>query len=118
MSFIQIDYDDLYDLIFKFQNGDFSNEFRSSKSNFVIILRGSYQGSYGGIYHTKEIKTFKRPFFYNLINSSYCIVWWQVPCKDVGDLSLTKDNYALVTPNMYFQMKKANIYDSPKSSYY
>lgn len=118
MSFLYIEYSDLYDLIFKFQDGDFSNEYRSPKSNFVMVLRSSYQGSYGGIYHTKEITTFKRPFFHDFINSSYCIVWWQVPCKDMGDLSLTKNNYALVTPNMYFQMKMNNIYESPKSSYY
>lgn len=117
MTFIKLDYTDVYDLIRKFQSLDFSNVYHEPQSNFVIVNKSSYQGSYGGIYHTEEIKTFTRPFLYDFINSGYVIVWWQIPCASFGDLSLSKRNFVVVTTKMYSEMKKAIIYKPVKSSY-
>lgn len=118
MSYINIQYNNLYDLIYKFQTKDFTNEAPSPQSNFVIVNRLSYDGSYGGIYHKEEIKTFTCPFIFGTINSGYVIVWWQLPCANYGDLSLTKKSFALVTPDMYLHMKKSIVYQTIKSSYY
>lgn len=117
MSYINIQYTDLYTLICKFQNGDFSNEVRTLDSNFVIVNRLSYEGSYGGIYHTEELNTFTQPFIFDFINPRYVIVWWRVPVEKHGDLSLTKKSFAVVTPAMYLLMKKAILYPTTKSSY-
>lgn len=118
MTFVKINYTDLYDLICKFQNTDFSNVFHNKNSNFVIVNKTSYQGSYGGIYHKTELETFTHPFIYGSINSSYVLVWWQISCSSFGDLSLSKSSFAVVTPDMYSKMKKSNIYKAAKSSYY
>ena len=118
MSFVEIQYTDLYDLINKFENSNFSNQIKTPQCNFVIVNKSSYQGCYGGIFHKDQMKSFKQPFIYDFINPNYIIVWWQIPCTEVGDLSLTKNEGAVVTHSMYYQMKKASIYKPIKSSYH
>lgn len=118
MTYVKIPYTDLYELIVYFQKNDFSNELHHPYSNFVIVSRPCFMGSYGGIYHSNELKTFKRPFIYDYINPSFILVWWKTQCSDYGDLSLTKNQFALVTPKMYKQMTKAITYKPVKSSYY
>lgn len=118
MSFIEITYSDLYDLIFKFESNKFSNQLKTPQCNFVIVNKSSYQGSYGGIFHKDHMNSFTHPFIYDFIDPYYIIVWWQIPCTKVGDLSLTKNEQAVVTPSMYQQMRKSSIYEPIKSSYY
>lgn len=118
MSFVEIQYSDLYDLIYKFENKNFSNQLKTPDCNFVIVNKSSYQGSYGGIYHKDQINFFKHPFIYDFIDPIYIIVWWQIPCANVGDLSLTKNEQAVVTPSMYQQMRKSSTYQPIKSSYH
>lgn len=120
-SFIQIEYDNIMDLIAKFQKLNFSNLLKHENCNFVIISEDLYFGSYGGIFSQKMLNIFctkNIPFIYDMLTPTLCIIWWEGSCEKRGDLSLCKDGFVLVTLNMYRKLKKKTIYKKIKSSYY
>lgn len=121
MSFVRIDYDNIVNLIDKFQNFNFNNQLKDENCNFVIINENSYVGYYGGIFSQEMLKIYQIkniPFIYDMITPTLCIVWWEGFCEKKGDLSLCKNSFVLVTINMYRKLKKAKVYKKVKSSYY
>lgn len=121
MSFIQIEYDNIVDLISKFQTFDFNNQLKNESCNFVIISEDSYMGCYGGIFSQEILKLFNSkniPFIYDMLTPSLCIIWWEGFCQSRGDLSLCKNGFVLVTLNMYRKLKKKTVYKKIKSSYF
>lgn len=121
MSFIRIDYDNIVDLIAKFQILNFNNQLKNANCNFVIISEDSYMGCYGGIFSQEMLKHFStknNPFIYDMLTPTLCIIWWEGFYQNRGDLSLCKDGFVLVTLNMYRKLKKKTVYKKIKSSYY
>lgn len=121
MSFIRIEYDNIVDLIAKFQKINFNNQLKNGNCNFVIISEDSYMGSYGGIFSQEMLKNFctkNIPFIYDMLTPTLCIIWWKGFCQNRGDLSLSKDGFVLVTLKIYRKLKKKRVYKKIKSSYY
>lgn len=118
MSFVHISYKDICDLIAQIKQINF-NEVNEA-CNFVFVNENLYSGCYGGIFHREKIKDFesrKMPFIFDMITSNLCLIWWESLCDIKGDMSLCKDNFRLVTTEMFKKMKRKPTFSKIKSSY-
>ena len=121
MSFIQITYDNIFDLITKFNKINFHNQIVNETYNFVIISENLYMGSYGGIFSSEMLNVFNSrdiPFIYDLLTPNLILVWWEGFCDNRGDLSLCRDGFVLVTKDMFRKMKRKVSFKKIKSSYF
>lgn len=121
MSFIHIAYDNIYDLISKFEKINFNNHIIDDTCNFVLVDESLYMGNYGGIYSHEMLKVFEKrntPMIYDLLTPNLCLIWWEGFCSSRGDMSLCKNGLVLVTKNMFQKMKKKRCIKKPKSSYF
>jgi hypothetical protein len=125
MSFVHVPYDNVRQLVDRFQSRDFLNEIVSDTSNFVLVDPHLYYGSYGGLFYDDVLKDVKHlPFQSSSIGHGVSIVWWSLPTAPfVGDIGLThRQRYVAVTPELFQRMKLNTIHptrnDKTGSSYY
>lgn len=120
MSFVHISYSDICDLIAQVKKINFNDKKVHEACNFVFVNENLYNGCYGGIFHREKIKDFesrKMPFIFDTITSNLCLIWWECLCDIKGDMSLCKENFRLVTKEMFMKMKRKPIFNKIKSSY-
>lgn len=120
MTFLYINYINIYDLILKFQKINFNNQIADKTSNFVVVNENLYCGFYGGIFSINLIDDFKKDgfsFIHDLISPNLCILWWNCYCTKKGDMSLKRDNFVLITKLMFYKLKSKPL-TKINSSYY
>lgn len=121
MSFIKINYKNISDLIHQFRTINFNYHIKNETCNFVALNKNLYYGCYGGIFSQEMLKVFENrniSFIYDIITPNLCLIWWNGHYDNKGDMSLCKDDLALVTVNMYQNIKMKKKFKKSKTSYF
>ena len=128
MTFINVPYQNIRQLVQKFQCQDFVTENLSDggESNFVLVDMGLYHGTYGGMVYDRMIdhlvsRLGESAFLSSSIGHGVSILWWLIQPSFVGDMALVYDRrYAAVPVEIYHRLTPKRSFSNTRgqSSYY
>lgn len=118
MSFVYVPGETIEELLARFPLTDFTRIVPKDKCNLVLINPKLYEGSYGGIFKTKCLSSFQKPYLSSTLVEGFDVVWWKMcSAPIVGNMTLTYEKRVAVPVQLYSQLKYKNMVYKPYCSY-